>query len=165
MCYRLFSAVLRNDITSSITWKRKSVRVLKNSIKKVDGLDAEQIKITLVRDATREGLYHDRVLIMRLRRKKITARIWPMSLFCTANTCTRKLTLLSTKLNKRPFASIQQKYLEVCWAGGTSRNLARTRPVIARNTYIQALLNQLEAIDNKGLFFQCVYPRNGFSRE
>lgn len=122
---------------------------------KVDGLDAEQIKITLVRDATRDAFIRDRVLIMRLQKKENhgenmanVAFLYSQHLYAKVDPSLNQTQQEAVRLYtaKSILKSVGQEGLQEL-----SENFYQ--PVIARNTYIQALLNQLEAIDNKGLFF------------
>ncbi|HEY4474066.1 MAG TPA: hypothetical protein VI957_02810 [Candidatus Paceibacterota bacterium] len=122
---------------------------------KVDGLDAEQIRITLVRDGTRDAFIRDRVLIMRLQKKDNhgenmanVAFLYSQHLYSKVDPSLNQTQQEAVRLYtaKSILKSVGQEGLQEL-----SENFYR--PVITKNTYIQALLNQLETIDSKGLFF------------
>lgn len=123
--------------------------------KKVDGLDAEQIKITLVRHSTREAFIRDGTLIMRLQKKDGHGEN-------VANVAFLYSQHLYSKVDSS-LSQTQQDAIRIYTAKCILKSIGQEglqelsdrfyRPVIAKNSYVQVLLNKLETIDSKGLFF------------
>lgn len=128
---------------------------ISNITKKIDGLEADAIKITLVRNAAREAFIRDRVLLMRIQRKdNHEENLANVAYFYSEHLYAR----INPSLNE-----IQKKGIELYTAksilqmgGGEGvRYLDEMfyRPLIARHSQLQPLLDQLAAIDEKGLFY------------
>ena len=128
---------------------------IQNIIKKIDGLEAENIKIILVRNVVREAFIRDRVLLMRIQKKENhEENLANIAYIYSEHLYSR----IHPSLNR-----IQQEGIELYTAksilkfgGGEGiRHLDEKyyRPLISRYPNLQMLLNRLEAIDNKGLFY------------
>jgi hypothetical protein len=126
-----------------------------NIIKKVDGLEAEQIKITLVKNAVREVFIKDKILLMRIQKKDNHGE----NLANIAHLYSEHLySKIQPSLNK-----IQQEGIKLYTAksilkvggneGLTYLDEKYYRPLIAKHSNLQSLLDQLENIDGKGLFY------------
>jgi hypothetical protein len=126
-----------------------------NIINKIDGLDAEQVKITLVRNAVREVFIKDRILLMRIQKKDDLGE----NLANIAHLYSEHLySRIQPSLNKIQPESIQLYTAKSILKTGGGEGLTYLekkyyRPLIQKHFNLQFLLNQLEAIDSKGLFY------------
>ncbi len=128
---------------------------IKEISQKVDGLEADGIKVTFVRNAVRETFIKDRVLLMRIQKKDNHEENLANIAYLYSEHLYSRIHPSLNRIQKEGIELYTAK--SILKSGGTEglRHLDEQyyRPLIARHPNLQTLLNQLEAIDNKGLFY------------
>lgn len=128
---------------------------IENITAKIDGLEADGIKITLVRNASREAFIRNRVLLMRIQRKDNHEENLANIAYLYSEHLYSRLKPSLNAIQKEGIELYTAKSILQLGGGEGVRFLDETyyRPMVAHHPQLQTLLNQLEVLDGKGLFF------------
>ncbi len=128
---------------------------IENVLSKIDGLDANQVKIVLVRTTTREAFIRDHTLVLYLqKRENHGENLANVAVFYSQHLYSR----IDPSLNRLQQEAIRLYTAKNILMNGGKEGLKELeekfyRPLIAKHPNIQTLFNKLEQMDEGGVFF------------